>query len=103
MTPDFIAILALLGALGFTSGLLGVGGGVVMFPVLLYVPSLLGFERLDAKTVAAVVVAQGIFLRLNRRCGPLSQWASAWPTNPHSRHDFGWRCLLGRDCIEMGF
>ena len=62
MTPDFIAILALLGALGgFTSGLLGVGGGVVMFPVLLYVPSLLGFERLDAKTVAAVVVAQVFF------------------------------------------
>lgn len=62
MSPEFIATLALLGALGgFTSGLLGVGGGVVMFPVLLYVPSLLGFASLDANTVAAVVVAQVFF------------------------------------------
>ncbi len=62
MTPALIALLASLGALGgFAAGLLGFGGGVVMFPLLLYVPALLGFGGLDAKTVAAVVVAQVFF------------------------------------------
>jgi uncharacterized membrane protein YfcA len=55
-------LLASLGAVGgFAAGLLGFGGGVVMFPLLLYVPSLLGVADLDAKTVAAVVVAQVFF------------------------------------------
>lgn len=62
MTIALIALLASLGALGgFTAGLLGFGGGVVMFPLLLYVPALFGFADLDAKTVAAVVVAQVFF------------------------------------------
>ena len=65
MSPGLITTLAFLGAFGgFTSGLLGVGGGVVMFPLLLYVPSLLGFADLDAKTVAAVVVTQVFFSAL---------------------------------------
>ena len=62
MTVALIALLASLGALGgFAAGLLGFGGGVVMFPLLLYIPQLLGFTPLDAKTVAAVVVAQVFF------------------------------------------
>ena len=62
MTVALIALLASLGALGgFAAGLLGFGGGVVMFPLLLYIPPLLGFTHLDAKTVAAVVVAQVFF------------------------------------------
>ena len=65
MTFSLIALLASLGALGgFAAGLLGFGGGVVMFPLLLYVPSLLGFDDFDAKTVAAVVVAQVFFSTL---------------------------------------
>ena len=65
MSFSLIALLASLGALGgFAAGLLGFGGGVVMFPLLLYVPSLLGFAELDAKTVAAVVVAQVFFSTL---------------------------------------
>ena len=65
MSFSLIALLASLGALGgFAAGLLGFGGGVVMFPLLLYVPSLLGFAELDAKTVAAVVVTQVFFSTL---------------------------------------
>ena len=39
---------------GFFAGLLGFGGGVVMFPLLYYIPPLLDLARIDAKTVAAV-------------------------------------------------
>ncbi len=49
---------------GFAAGLLGVGGGVLMFPLLYYLPALLGIEPLDAKTVAAIVVAQVFFSTL---------------------------------------
>ena len=65
MSVALIALLASLGALGgFAAGLLGFGGGVVMFPLLLYVPALLGFADLDAKSVAAVVVTQVFFSAL---------------------------------------
>jgi uncharacterized membrane protein YfcA len=62
MSPVLIVSLACVGAIGgFFSGLLGFGGGVVMFPLLYYLPPLLGLERLDAKTVAAVVITQVFF------------------------------------------
>lgn len=62
MTWSLVSLLASLGALGgFAAGLLGFGGGVVMFPLLLYIPTLLGFTGLDVKTVAGVVVAQVFF------------------------------------------
>jgi uncharacterized membrane protein YfcA len=65
MSLMLIASLAFLGAVGgFAAGLLGFGGGVLMFPLLYYVPPLLGVERLDAKTVAAVVVGQVFFSTL---------------------------------------
>jgi uncharacterized protein len=65
MSPALIVSLASVGAIGgFFAGLLGFGGGVVMFPLLYYVPPLLGLERLDAKTVAAVVIAQVFFSTL---------------------------------------
>jgi uncharacterized membrane protein YfcA len=57
-----IATLAALGAIGgFAAGLLGFGGGVLMFPLLYYVPASLGLERIDANTVAAVVMSQVFF------------------------------------------
>jgi uncharacterized protein len=57
-----ISTLAALGVLGgFFAGLLGFGGGVMMFPLLYYIPPLLGLSRLDAKTVAAVVISQVFF------------------------------------------
>lgn len=52
-------VLGVLG--GIFAGLLGFGGGVMMFPLLYYVPPLLGLSRLDAKTVAAVVISQVFF------------------------------------------
>jgi uncharacterized membrane protein YfcA len=65
MSPALIVSLALIGAIGgFFAGLLGFGGGVVMFPLLYYVPPLLGLEALLAKTVAAVVITQVFFSTL---------------------------------------
>ena len=52
MNPTLFLILAgLAGVAGFGAGLLGVGGGILLFPLLLYLPPLLGLPPLDAKTV----------------------------------------------------
>jgi hypothetical protein len=55
----FGLVLFVLGLVGsFVSGLVGVGGAIVMIPLLLYAPPLLGVGRLDVKTVAAVTMVQ---------------------------------------------
>jgi uncharacterized membrane protein YfcA len=55
----FGSILFVLGVIGaFVSGLTGVGGAIVMIPLLLYVPPLLGVGELDMKTVAAITMVQ---------------------------------------------
>ena len=65
MSAALIFSLTLTGAAGgLFSGVLGFGGGVVMFPLLYYVPPLLGWEALHAKTVAAVVITQVFFSTL---------------------------------------
>ena len=74
MTLALIATLVSLGAVGgFTAGLLGVGGGVLLFPLLLYVPPLLGLEILDVQTVAALVISQVFFATL---IGGAAHWRS---------------------------
>lgn len=74
MTLALVATLLVLGGIGgFAAGLLGVGGGLLLFPLLLYVPPLLGLEILDAKTVAAVVVTQVFFSTL---IGGTAHWRS---------------------------
>jgi uncharacterized membrane protein YfcA len=46
---------------GFGSGFIGVGGGLLLFPLLYYFPPVLGLAPIDAKTVAALVVSQVLF------------------------------------------
>ena len=59
MTVLFGATLVGLGFVGaFASGLLGVGGAIVMIPLLLYGPPLLGVGELGIKAVAGVTMVQ---------------------------------------------
>jgi len=61
----FLLFLFLTGAsVGFLSGLLGIGGGIVMFPLLLYVPPLLGIGSIDVKSVTGLTMVQGFFSAL---------------------------------------
>ena len=55
----FSVLLLGLGLIGGTlSGLLGIGGGLVIVPLLLYAPLWLGFEPIDIRTATAVAVVQ---------------------------------------------
>ena len=57
MTVAFALTLLTLGFVGaFVAGLLGVGGAIVMIPLLLYAPPLLEVGTLDVKAVAGVTM-----------------------------------------------
>lgn len=59
-----MAIYVMIGGLalitGFLSGLLGIGGGIVMAPLLLYMPPLFGLEPLPMRIVAGLTIVQGL-------------------------------------------
>lgn len=50
---------------GFFSGLLGIGGGILMFPLLLYAPPLLGFDAISVKNITGLTMMQGFFASLS--------------------------------------
>lgn len=56
MLPVVLVVLAFAGA--FLSGLVGVGGAIIMIPLLLFVPPLLGLEDLGIATVAGITMVQ---------------------------------------------
>ncbi|RMF23999.1 MAG: sulfite exporter TauE/SafE family protein [Deltaproteobacteria bacterium] len=57
-----IALVATLGLLGgVLSGLLGIGGGILMAPLLLYVPPLVGQPGLQMPVVAGLTIVQSLF------------------------------------------
>jgi uncharacterized membrane protein YfcA len=67
----FLTLTALAAVAGFCSGFLGVGGGLLLFPFLYYLPPMMGLAALNAKTVAALVVAQVFFSGL---VGGIAHW-----------------------------
>ena len=60
----FLTLFALAALAGFGAGFLGLGGGLLLFPLLLYLPPYLGLQAIDAKTVAALVISQVFFAGL---------------------------------------
>lgn len=59
MTVPFALTLTSLGFVGaFIAGMLGVGGAIVMVPLLLYAPPLLGLRELDMKAVSGITMVQ---------------------------------------------
>lgn len=58
---ELLLVIGGLGMLaGFLSGLLGIGGGIVMAPLLLYAPPLFGFAPLPMRVVAGLTIVQGL-------------------------------------------
>jgi uncharacterized membrane protein YfcA len=49
---------------GALSGLLGIGGGIITAPLLLYIPALLGQEPLSMHTVSGLTITQSLFAGL---------------------------------------
>lgn len=63
---ELYAVIAALGLIcGFLSGLLGIGGGIIMAPLLLYVPPLFGFPPFPMKVVAGLTIIQGLLACLS--------------------------------------
>ncbi len=65
MESTLFLFLALVGvSVGFLSGLLGIGGGIIMFPLLLYVTPFLGFSGIEVKSITGLTMVQGFFSAL---------------------------------------
>ncbi len=59
-------VFLLLGAFGgFLSGLLGIGGALIMIPLMLEVPPLFGLDRLNMQAVAGLSMLQVVFASLS--------------------------------------
>lgn len=62
MDPLFLGLILLLAfAISAISGLIGLTGGIVMAPALLFLPQLFGFPALDMKAVSGLTITQSLF------------------------------------------
>ncbi|MEZ7173304.1 sulfite exporter TauE/SafE family protein [Sporosarcina sp. OR05] len=62
MDLSFIIVIFLIGFIGsFVSGMLGIGGSIIKYPLLLYVPPLLGMAAFTAHEVSGISAVQVFF------------------------------------------
>jgi len=58
----FIVLIFLIGFIGsYISGMLGIGGSIIKYPMLLYIPSLFGFAAFTAHEVSGISAVQVFF------------------------------------------
>lgn len=56
---DIAVIVAILGFFGaFFAGMVGIGGAIIMIPLLYFVPPILGFKQLSMQSVAGISIVQ---------------------------------------------
>ncbi len=60
MEANFILLLLIGLVIGTLAGMLGIGGGILMIPALLYLPPMLGFNTLDIKAATGVAASQAL-------------------------------------------
>lgn len=62
MDITFIIVIFLIGFIGsFISGMVGIGGSIIKYPMLLYIPSLLGVATFTSHEVAGISAVQVFF------------------------------------------
>lgn len=62
MSFDFIIVIFLIGFIGsFISGMVGIGGSIIKYPMLLYIPVMLGFTAFSAHEVSGISAIQVFF------------------------------------------
>ena len=62
MDISFIITIFLIGLVGsFISGMLGIGGAIINFPMLLYIPAMLGVGHFTAHQVSGITAIQVFF------------------------------------------
>ncbi|AUJ23702.1 Sulfite exporter TauE/SafE [Virgibacillus dokdonensis] len=62
MSFDFMLLIFFIGFIGsFISGMVGIGGSIIKYPMLLYIPPLLGFAAFSAHEVSGISAVQVFF------------------------------------------
>ena len=58
MDVSFIVVIFLIGFIGsYISGMLGIGGSIIKYPMLLYIPPLVGVAAFSAHEVSGIRVS----------------------------------------------
>lgn len=66
MDLTFVFTIFIIGLAGsFVSGMLGIGGAIINYPMLLYIPIMLGFTGFTAYEVSGIVAVQVFFATLS--------------------------------------
>lgn len=66
MDISFIIVIFLIGFIGsFISGMVGIGGSIIKYPMLLYIPSMLGFAAFTSHEVAGISAVQVFFATIS--------------------------------------
>ncbi|PIC98952.1 MULTISPECIES: sulfite exporter TauE/SafE family protein [unclassified Sporosarcina] len=66
MTIPFIITIFLIGLVGsFLSGMMGIGGAIVKYPMLLFIPALLGFTAFTPHEVSGITAVEVFFASLS--------------------------------------